>query len=169
VQNHYIYTARDINEYTINKFRTYLSYETWDCVFDLKNNPVIDTLFSTFLNNYLRIFYNHFPKRKFVKRLNYTPWMTLGIRTSCKHKRLLYLYTKSCNGTSLKRHYKQCCKIVADVIKEAKTYTYNTQIIKSTNKIKTTWNIIKRENNRHKKLKNVTNYENSLDAFNNYI
>src|SRR5215471_3511129 len=95
--------------------------------------------------------------------------MTLGIRTSCKHKRLLYLYTRSSNDTSLKRHYKQYCKILANVIKEAKKYTYNNQINKSTNKIKTNRNIIKKETNRHKRLKNVTNYDNSPEAFINYF
>jgi hypothetical protein len=109
-----------------------VSLPPWDCVFDLKNSPDVDTLFNSFLNNYLRIFYNHFPQRKFIKRHNHTPWMTLGIRTSCRHKRLLYLYTRSSNDTSLKRHYKQYCKILANVMKEAKKYTYNNQINKST-------------------------------------
>jgi len=51
VQDYHIYTARDINEYSINEFRTNLSYETWDCVFCLKNNPDVDTVFNSFLNN----------------------------------------------------------------------------------------------------------------------
>jgi hypothetical protein len=51
VQDYYTCTTRDINEYSINEFRTSLSYETWDCVFKLKNNPVVDTLFNSFLNN----------------------------------------------------------------------------------------------------------------------
>ena len=169
VQDYHIYTTRDINEYSINEFRTNLSYETWDCVFGLKNNPDVDTLFNSFLNNYLRIFHNHFPQHKFIKRHNHTPWMTLGIRTSCKHKRLLHLYTRSSNDTSLKKHYKQYCKILTNVIKEAKRYTYNNQINKSNNKIKTTWNIIKKETNRHKRLKNLTNYNNTPEDFNNYF
>ena len=40
---------------------------------------------------------------------------------------------------------------------------------KSTNKIKTTWNIIKQETNRHNRLKNVTHHDNSPEAFNNYF
>ena len=66
-------------------------------------------------------------------------------------------------------HCSWTCKILAKVIKEAKKYTYNNQINKSTNKIKTTWNIIKKETNTHKRLKNVTNYNNSPQAFNNYF
>jgi hypothetical protein len=59
--------------------------------------------------------------------------------------------------------------MLANVIKEAKKCAYNNQINKSTNKIKTTWNIIKKETDRHKSLKTVTDYHNSPDAFNNYF
>ena len=171
IQEDNIYTIRDINDCSINEFRTSLSYETWDCVFSLKNNPDVDTLFNSFLNNYLRIFYNHFPQRKVIARHNYTPWMTQGIKTSCKHKRRLYLYTRNSNDMFLKRYYKQYCKILVKVIQDAKRLTYNNQIVNSTNKIKTTWNItcIRRETNRQKRPKNETNYTNSPEAFNNYF
>ena len=46
--------------------------------------------------------------------------------------------------------------MLANVIKEAKKYTYNNQINKSTNKIKTPWNIIKKETNRHTRLTTMT-------------
>jgi len=95
--------------------------------------------------------------------------MTLGIRTSCKCKRLLYLYSKNNNDTSLKKHYKNYCRILTNVITEAKKLTYNDQITKSTNKIKTTWDIIKKETNKNKRLNDTTNYENTPEAFNNYF
>ena len=144
LQDHYTYTTRDINNYSINEFKINLSYETWDCVFNLNNNPNVDTLFNSFLN-YLRIFHDHFSQRKLIKRHNYTPWMTPGITISCKRKRFLYLCTRNSNDRSLKIYYKQYCKILTKVIKEAKKYTYNNQINKSTNKSKTTWNIKKRK------------------------
>jgi hypothetical protein len=50
------------------------------------------------------------------------------------------------------------------VITEAKRAKHNDQIINSTNKMKTTWNIIISETNRLKSS-NV-NYENSPDSFN---
>ena len=56
-QGHYVYITRNINNYSINEFKISVSYETWDCVFGLNNNPDVDTLFNSFLNNYLRIFY----------------------------------------------------------------------------------------------------------------
>ena len=95
--------------------------------------------------------------------------MTQGIRISCKCKRLLYLCTRNSNDISLKKYYKQYCKILTKVIKEAKKYTYNNQINKSTNKGKTTWNIIKKETNRHKRSTTMTDYQNSPEAFNNYF
>jgi hypothetical protein len=79
------------------------------------------------------------------------------------------LCTKSSNDISLKKYYKQYCKILANVIKEANKYHYNNQIYKSTNKIKTTWNIIKKETNRYKRLTDLTDYHNSPEAFNNYF
>jgi len=50
-------------------------------------------------------------------------------------------------------------------------YMYNNQIINSTNKMKTIWNIIKAEKNRLKGPKNTTinNYQNSPEAFNKYL
>ena len=43
-QGHYVYTTRNINDYSINEYKISLSYETWDCVFGLNNIPDVDTL-----------------------------------------------------------------------------------------------------------------------------
>ena len=40
------------------------------------------------------------------------------------------------------KYYKAYCKILTELIKEAKRMTVNTRISKSNNKTKTTWNII---------------------------
>ena len=128
-QGHYIYITRSINNHSINEFKNSLSYETWDCIFGLNNNPDVDTLFNSFLN-YLRIFHNHFPQRKFIKRNNHNSWITPGTNISCKHKRFLHLCTRNSDDISIKIYYKQYCKILANVIKEVKKYTYNNQINK---------------------------------------
>ena len=80
---------------------------------------------------------------------------------------ILYLCTRN-SDISLKKYYKQYCKILANVIKEAEKHTYNNQINKSTNKIETAWNIIKMETNRHKRSIAMTNYHNSPEVFNDY-
>ena len=82
------------------------------------NTLNVDTLFNSFLNNYLRIFHHHFPQRKFIKRHNHTSWITPGIKISCKHKRFLYLCTRNSDDILLKKYYKQYCKILANVIFE---------------------------------------------------
>jgi hypothetical protein len=113
---------------------------------------------------YLRIVYTSFHFRKIVERGKSRPWITMGIKTYCNHKRQLYLFSKDSNDINLIEYYKQHCKIRARVITEVKRSKYNNQIINSTNKMKTTWNIIKSETNRLKGHK-VSNYENSPETF----
>jgi hypothetical protein len=78
------------------------------------------------------------------------------------------LSSKDSNDTDLKRHYKQYCKTLASVIKEAKRSAYNNQVINSANKMKTTWNIVKAETNRSKEHTS-NKYHNSSEAFNKYF
>jgi hypothetical protein len=91
----------------------------------------------------------------------------MGIKTSCNHKRQLYLLCKDSNDINLIKCYKQYFKILSRVINEPKWAKYNNQIINSTNKMKTTWNIIKSETNRLKR--SHINYENSPDSFNDHF
>ena len=65
----------------------------------------------------------------------------------------------------------RCSKILSMVIRHAKTLHLNNQIIHSNNKIKTTWNIIKREtggqNIKHDKVNicnTVKKYNESINA-----
>ena len=51
------------------------------------------------------------------------------------------------NEMKHKFYYKQYCKILTKVIKEAKKLYYKEAISKSKNKMKTTWNIIRKETN----------------------
>jgi hypothetical protein len=169
LQNHRIYTIRNINNYSIEEFKTRLSYKSWDSVFGYNGYIDVDILFNSFLNNYLRIFYTSFSLRKITKRINNIPRITPGIKISCRCKRCLYLLTRDSDNVILKNYYKQYCKTLTSVIKEAKSYS--NQIINSTNKMKTTWNIIKAETNRLKGPTNITinNYHNSTEVFNKYL
>jgi hypothetical protein len=76
-----------------------LSYETWDNVFVDKD---VDTIFNSFLNTYLRIFYSSFPIRKVKAKYKKNPWITHGIKISC-HKRELYLDLMNSNDSNLKK------------------------------------------------------------------
>jgi len=72
-------------------------------------------------------------------------WITQGIKISCKHKLSLYAFTKDSKDPKAKAHYIKYCKILSKFIKEAKKQHCSRLIAKSNNKIKTTWNIIKKE------------------------
>jgi len=63
-----------------------LSCESWDTVF---NSEDVNTMFNSFLNIYLRIFYSSFPLKKVISRNNKDnkKWITIGIKTSCRHNR----------------------------------------------------------------------------------
>jgi len=50
-------------------------------------NDDINLMYNFFLNTYLRIFYSCFPLKKLITMTNGNVWITMGIRTSCKHKR----------------------------------------------------------------------------------
>ena len=76
----------------------------------------------------------------------------------------------------LKYYYKTYCSILASVIKEAKNLHYNQSISNSSNKMKTTWSIIKSDTGR--KISNAgqflnidgkltDNHDVVTDSFNN--
>ena len=105
LQKHNIYTIRNINNYSIEEFKTRLSYESWDSIFSCNGIIDTDTLFNLFHNNYPRIFYNSFPSHKIIERSNNNSWLTPGIRISCKHKRCLYLLTKDSHNINKNPNY----------------------------------------------------------------
>jgi hypothetical protein len=105
-------------------------------------------MFNSFLRTFLNIFEASFPVncRRTNKEKNH--WITQGIKISCKHKRSLCTFTKNSNDPKAKAHYITYCQILKIVSKEAKKLHYARLIAKSNNKIKTTWNMIKKETGR---------------------
>jgi len=73
----------------------------------------------------------------------------IGIKTSCIQKRKLYIACRNSVNPHVKGYYKCYCNILFTVIKEAKKCHYDNQIKNSTNKNKTTWDIVNKET--HKK------------------
>ena len=128
----------------------------------------------------MRIFYSGFPLKKVTNcNNNDNNWFTLGIKTSCRHKRELYLRSRNSNNEKLKRHYQAYCKILLKVIKEAKKLYYDTEIQKSNNKRKATSEIIKKLTNNHYSHTNIQelmidnkhlkDQQDIADAFNDYF
>jgi hypothetical protein len=73
------------------------------------------------------------------------PRITAGIRTSCKHKRELYMEYRKYKNPTQTRFYKDYCRILSKVIKEAKKMEYDRHILISTNRMKSSWNLINTE------------------------
>jgi len=106
---------RTFDENSLNDFLNKLSYEIWDTTFSSED---INTVFIAFLDTYLKIFYSSFPLKKIQLTSKSNDWITLGIGTSCKHKRELYVESKS--NPSLRDHYKKYCKLLSTVVNGAK-------------------------------------------------
>ena len=136
---------RKINKHTIDDFLIKLSYETWDLIF---SSDDVNTMFNSFLDTYLKIYYASFPQKKIKISNKKSDWITLGIKTSCKRKRELYIACRNSNNLELRNYYKKYCNILSGVIKEAKRLKYDSKIKKSNNKNKTIWDIVKFETNR---------------------
>jgi hypothetical protein len=91
----------------------------------------------------------------------------------------LYTFTRNSNDPKAKTHYINYCRILKKVIREAKKQHYSRVIARSSNKVKTTWNIIRKETGKlhpteqipslvvgNEKLKEPKSMAN---AFNNYF
>ena len=125
------------------------------------------------------MFYSSIPLKKLITKTNINAWVTTGIRTSCKHKRELYLFCKNSNDPQLKNYYKLYCKILSNIIREAKKHYYSKQIENSKNKMKTIWDITgtltgtktKNEDIHQLNINGNINYnlQTIPDFFNNYL
>jgi hypothetical protein len=67
---------RNISSFTIYKFQTKLSMESWEYISEGSDTSVI---FNNFLNLYLKIFYAWFTKSKINSAHRYNPCITRGI------------------------------------------------------------------------------------------
>ena len=168
--------SRLINEQTINIFQQLLSDETWDQVY---SSTCPNETFNTFQEIFLRHYEASFPVVNINHKLKQNNWITEGIRTSCLRKRKLYLqYRKDKDNIQLTNHYRAYCKILKKVIQEAKKQFFQKQVALSSNKIRTAWNIIKRNTGKCYNENTITkiNYRNVplknsseiANAFNNY-
>jgi hypothetical protein len=131
--------TRKVNNETIMQFHLLLKSETWESV----QKTVIPTISLTHFC--INIFEPSFPiTYKCIGKIN-NNWIAQGIKISCKHKRSLYINSRNSNDPNTRAFYIKYCKIPNNVIKKAKKQHYSRLIAKSNNKIKTTWNVIKRE------------------------
>ena len=82
-------------------------------------------------------------------------WLTTGVRISCANKRKLYLTYRNSDDPNFKEYYKKYCRNLARVIMSAKKLHYNKRLLKSNNKLETTWNIVKTITNNKDTINNI--------------
>jgi hypothetical protein len=91
----------------------------------------------------------------------------------------LYIACRDSNNPNLKSHYQAYCAVLSKVIKEAKNINYNKRILNSSNKSKSTWDIIRRETSKQYTagdiqalaIEGALSYDQQIiaEAFNNYF
>jgi hypothetical protein len=133
VQKKSCYYKRRINSHTVADFQHKLSYKNWDSIF---RGEDIKRLFNNFHNIYARIFDSSFLLTPVNKKVHPNTWITKGIHTSCHHKRILYLESGNSDNPTATKFYKDYCKILNRLIKEAKRLHYNKLISHSKNRTK---------------------------------
>jgi len=129
--------TRRIDKDSIDNFQSCLREEAWDTVY---NSDDANRMFNNFHCILLRHFESSFPIQYTTYRNKHNEWITKGIRVSCKRKRNLHTLYKHSNNPQVKKYY---CSILRKVIIEAKKLYYNKHIELSSNRVKTTWKIIK--------------------------
>jgi trehalose/maltose hydrolase-like predicted phosphorylase len=140
-------TTRKINTETIIQFQLLLKNETWETVY--KDNDTSNK-FNSFFFTVLNISEASCPiEHKSIDKLR-NDLITQGIKISCKSKICLYIYSMISNDPNTRAFYIKYCKILNNVIKEAKKQHYSRLIAKSHTNIKTTWNIVKKEDKKSK-------------------
>jgi hypothetical protein len=58
-----------------------------------------------------------------ITKFSLKQWLTIGIKTSCKRKRQLYLLSKLHDNNNLKQYYEKYSEMLVKVIKKAKNLT----------------------------------------------
>lgn len=138
---------RVVSREKIALFRKLLKDMNWSDVYSAHST---NEKYNAFINIVLNLFENCFPPKltqirpKSIKK----PWITQGIKVSCKTKRKLYESIRNSSDVNALDHYKTYCKILKTVIRTSKQMHYQNRIVTSDNKIKTIWDIVKEETGR---------------------
>ncbi|KAF9806627.1 hypothetical protein SFRURICE_012164 [Spodoptera frugiperda] len=146
---------RLFNTNNIQKFKSKLSTQNWNNIITPNKN----------LNENYQHLNECIPTRRIklkTKQSNF--WLTTGIKTSCRNKRLLKILSIKINNPIITKYYKKYEKILKKSVITAKKLHYINKMNKSTNKVKTMWNIVKERTNKisKKDKQNITLQTTSL-------
>lgn len=138
---------RLFNRTNIEKFKSELNILDWNNILTEKQD--INANYDIFSNILIKTLNRCIPKRQIKLKNKYNKkWLTKGIKLSCKNKRLLKTLAIKSNNHILKQHYKKYSKILKNTICIARKLQYINKLNKSSNKVKTMWDIIKERTNK---------------------
>ena len=147
---------RKVNPVAIETFLSLIKEQEWQDVYSADN---ADDKYNAFLNTFIMLFESCFPLERSKQGTfsNRQPgWMTKGIRVSCRTKRELYQNVRSSQNEDAVAHYKQYCKVLKNVIKNAKSMWYAKRIANSRDKIKTIWSVVKEVSGQEQQVEDIT-------------
>jgi len=78
--------------------------ENWDEVLQHKD---VNKGFNIFLSTFLHKFDTSFPMRNVINKTKNNQWITAGTEEYCKHKKSLYILSKTTNCPTIKTFYTQ--------------------------------------------------------------
>ena len=79
------------------------------------------------------------------KLSNHNSWITSGIETSSKHKKVLCIELRNNTNPTLRKYFKDYCQILSKVIKEAKGMECDRHISNSNYVMRNSWKLINKE------------------------
>lgn len=138
-ENDSMFEQRVFSKSRVDSFVNELETRDWDVVY---NCSEANNAYNTFINSFKALFDRIFVIKKLLKSKKQNLWITKGIKISCKNKRILYY--RKIRGELSSDYFREYCKILKAVIKIAKRNSDKNYIERSENKVKSTWNIIKK-------------------------
>lgn len=131
-----------INEKSITQFKLNLSQTDWNDI--LCKNKNVNEIYTEFADRMQSLLNKTIPKKRVkIKNNKKKPYLTVGLKKSCEHKRLLKIFIEKTDNEFLKSHYKRYEKILKKCVKLSKKHNHIKEMKRSQNKCKTMWNIIK--------------------------
>lgn len=152
---------RHFSEKRLQKARNALIIQDWS---DVLSNDDANEAYNYFNKIITSNINNYFPLKVNNRKATSKTWMTNGLKTSCKNKRLKWEMVQA-NLLSIE-NYNNYCKLLQKLIRKSKQMNNDRYITNATNKTKASWDVIK------SKQKNINNRNNDLkihDIKNNFI
>lgn len=142
---------RVYNDLNINKFTNELSNINWKDVLKYNNN--VNENYNQFSEVLQKTLDKCIPRTLIkIKTRRKKHYLTLGIRTSCRHKRFLKLLVSRTKSKNVKSYYKQYCKVLKKTVDISRRNCNKHKFETSQNKNKSMWQIINNETNKNTKL-----------------